>query len=277
MLASIFLPKTSDSLICFVAVTDLVTPIDLEFRPPGAFMSRLFLGPKLSPSALLYFFFSIFFFFCLVFLSSCSGRVPGSCPLGPSFCSATAKGRTCTFHPPFSLSQDIGVRGQVLAIYHCCYYNFLDWQSIYPRAKFCNTLTHAHQFPQIRCVLSFFCGGVSQPADKYDCFNQNSEELSPVCAQSLRRSWLHFFPIMLVIPSPALWSSSFSGCQTWICARILAHVLCVVLSYFAFAAGRESWIPIGLFLSLCSVSAQIAWVWEEIFWFYSSEWWSVIL
>lgn len=105
ILASIFLPKTSGARIFFVAISYLVTRIDLQFRPPGAFMSRLFLCLGCLPPLFHTSFSALFWvFFLLNLFLPMSCEVPGSCALGPSFSSFTAKGKMCRFHPLFSLS-----------------------------------------------------------------------------------------------------------------------------------------------------------------------------
>lgn len=148
---------------------------------------------------------------------------------------------------------------------------------MYLRAKFCNTSTGAHQFPRTRCVLSFFCGGVSWLVNKDNCFKLNSEALSPVHSQSLIRSSLHCFSKCVVNAEFSYSLVELPRLSVLDLFSDPAHVLYAVLSCFSFPAGKESWIAIALYLSLCTVATQIVCVWEETFWFFSSELWSVIL
>lgn len=138
ILASVLLPKISSSVLLFVAFSHLLVLFYLELRYAVIGKSNLFLSTSSFSSSLSYFSSNTSY---LVFLSfPRSGRVLESCMVGP-FSPLKSQGEMYNFHPLFSLSWDVSVRGQV-SIYHFYCYNFLDWQSICPRAEFCNTVSH---------------------------------------------------------------------------------------------------------------------------------------
>lgn len=151
ILASVLLPKISSSVLLFVAFSHLLVLFYLELRYAVIGKSNLFLSTSSFSSSLSYFSSNTSY---LVFLSfPRSDRVLESCMVGP-FSPLKSQGEMYNFHPQFSLSWDVSVRGKSPSITFTVIISLTD--SLYAQGLNFATPCRTHPFPCTRHVLSFW-------------------------------------------------------------------------------------------------------------------------